>query len=354
MNRITKALKIKLIELTIKKNRILGRLGLLPSRTQTYGPLEDILKNLTASSIDIQLHKADEENKDYIFSVIDALEKNGIHVTLTEFDKIFSNDDIQNISKISKTARINFRYAYPNYYSGKNVSAEMPIDSYLEILKKIKHLVKVATSNFTTKEEQIVFIARQLSEYTSYNFEYEKKSEEQRLRISSLQGCLEDRSTICAGVALAFERCMTELQVENMIIMGYDGKENDSPLRINHSWNKVKINDKWYNVDVTNILTNVLSKSKITTEERIKMFLLSSDKTLANLCNINITDSTNIPDSKDDFARALELYKKLDMVKNVLEEYDNGNMSTFLQYKVDDNSCESQKDSKDKKIEKDR
>ena len=177
MNNIAKFIKIKLVELTLKKNRILGRLGLLPSKTQTYGPLKNILEILTSSNIDLQLYKKDGEDKDYIFSIIQTLEQNGVHFTLTEFDKIFSDEDIQNISRISKTARINFRYVYPNYMAGINISTEMPIDSYLETLKKIKHLVKVATLNFSTKEEQIIFIASQLSEYTKYDFEYDKKSE---------------------------------------------------------------------------------------------------------------------------------------------------------------------------------
>lgn len=65
------------------------------------------------------MHEEDKENKEYIFSLLETLEKNGVQVTLTEFDKIFSTEDIEKIGEISKTAKINFRYVYPNFW-GRN------------------------------------------------------------------------------------------------------------------------------------------------------------------------------------------------------------------------------------------
>lgn len=340
MNNITKVIKNKLIELILKNNRLLGRLGLLPEKTETFGPIKDILKLLTSSNINLQLHKEDKNDKDYIFSIITTLEKNGIQVTLTEFDKIFSNEDIENINKISKTAKIEFCYVYPNVWGGRNISTKMDISSYLETLKKIKHLIKVTTSNFAKKEEQIIFIANQISEYVNYDFESEKKSDEEFLKLSSLQGCLDGKSTVCAGIAFAFERCMTEMGINNMLILGYSGKkENPSSIDNNHVWNKVEIDGKWYNVDVTNILE--IPNSKITKEDMIKTFILSSDKSLINVGNI-ITDYSNVPESKEDFSENLEIYRKVNKVKNILKEYDKGNRSTFLKYNTANNQINNQ------------
>lgn len=335
MNNITKAIKNKLIEITLKKNRLLGKLGLLPAKTETFGSVKDILKILTSSNINLQLHKEDEENKDYIFSIIKTLEKYGIKVTLTEFDKIFSTKDIEKINEISKTAKINFEYVYPNFCGGTNISTEMDISSYLETFKKIKHLIKVTTSNFTKKEEQIIFIANQISEYVKYDFEYDKKSEKEYIKLSSFQGCLEGNCTVCAGIALAFERCMTEMEIDNMLVLGYSGKkEAPSIIDNNHVWNKVRIDDKWYNVDVTNIVCD--TNSKQTKESKVKIFILTSDRSLSDVGN-RITDYSDIPESKEDFPKTLEIYTKVKNVKNVLKEYDNGNMSTFLKYNTENN-----------------
>lgn len=348
MNNITKILKNKLIEITLKKNRLLGRLGLLPAKAENFGTIKDIFKTLTSSNINLQLYKEDKENKDYIFSIIKTLEKNGIQVTLTEFDKIFSTEDIEKINEISKTAKINFRYVYPNFWGGTNISTEMDINSYLETLKKIKHLINVTTSNFTKKEEQIMFIANQISEYVNYDFESEKKSEEEYLKLSSLQGCLEGKKTVCAGIAFAFERCMTEMGIDNMLVLGYSGKkEEPSSIDNNHVWNKVKIYNKWYNVDVTNILA--IPNSKITKESRVKIFILSSDKNLSNIGNI-ITDYSGIPESKENFPETLEIYSKVNNVKNILKEYDNGNISTFLKYNTENNHINHKNEQSHEKI----
>lgn len=336
MNNFTKVIKNKLIEITLKKNRLLGRLGLLPAKAESFGQLKDILKILTSSNISLQLHKEDAIDKDYIFSVIKTLEKNGIQVTLIEFDKIFSSKDLEEINQISQTAKIDFRYVYPSYLGGTNISTKMYIGSYLETLKKIKYLVNVTTSNFTKKEEQVIFIANQIAEYVTYDVEYEKKTEEDFLKISSLQGCLEGKTTVCAGVAFAFERCMTELGIDNMLVQGYSGKkQNPSILDVNHVWNKVRIHDKWYNVDATNIID--IPNSKRTQEEKVKTYILTSDQSLSNFVGKVIVDFdyTNIPESKEDFPGILETYYKLAGIKNVLNEYDNGNMSTFLKYSTE-------------------
>lgn len=119
MKDITNFLKNRLIKIIIQTNRWLGRLGLLPANTESFGTLKDIFKILSSSNINLQLHEEDKKNKKYIFSLLEVLENNGIQVTLTEFDKIFLTEDIERINKISKTAKINFRYVYPNFL-GRN------------------------------------------------------------------------------------------------------------------------------------------------------------------------------------------------------------------------------------------
>ena len=108
-------IKKKLIEFNIKRNRLLGKLGLLPPNTISFGTIKDIPKLVNSSSIHIQLNKSDINNKDYLFSVLELLEKNDISFTLIEFDKILSTADIKQINNISKSANIDFRHVYPNF-----------------------------------------------------------------------------------------------------------------------------------------------------------------------------------------------------------------------------------------------
>lgn len=47
MNNITIILKNRLIEIILKTNRVLGRLGLLPANSESFGTIKDIFKTLS-------------------------------------------------------------------------------------------------------------------------------------------------------------------------------------------------------------------------------------------------------------------------------------------------------------------
>lgn len=332
MNNLTSFYKKNLIKLILQKNKFLGKIGLLPSKSNC-GTLNTFHKNLGSSNINIQLYESDRKNKDFIFDILKTLSKYGINVTFTEFNKVFENDDFNRIKEINPNTKNDFRYVYPNYLGGYNISTEMDIDLYLQIQDKIKYLVEVAKANFTRQDEQIMFIVNQLSDYIEYDFDADSRSNQEYLKLSSLEGCLKDRKTICSGVAFAFERCMNELGVECILIMGacYNNKDKTliSSLDNNHVWNKVKLENKWYNVDVTNLLAPV---SKITKEDLVNIFILTSDSSLKKV-GCTITDTTGIPESNTDYPNKMSAYKNTKDIVNVLEKYDKGNRSKFISYK---------------------
>ena len=79
------------------------------------------------------------------------MSNSGITVTLIEFKSIFDDKDYNTIKEINSSTKIDLRYVYPNYWGGTNISTEMNIESYLEIMDKVKYLVKVTKANFTRK-----------------------------------------------------------------------------------------------------------------------------------------------------------------------------------------------------------
>ena len=156
--------------------------------------------------------------------------------------------------------------------------------------------------------------------------------------MSSLWGCLINKKTICSGIALAFERAMTEMNVENNLVCGCGGVDNPDdlkPIRNNHVWNRVKLYGKWYNVDVTNLL--FLPNCQVSQEERVRTYVLSSDSSLKTVGNY-ITDYSGIPESSEDFTGVLEIYSSMDNIINVLEQYDQGNRSMILMYRQSDDT----------------
>lgn len=333
MNNLTAFYRKTMIKLTIQKNKILGKMGFLPTKSNC-ATLDTIYKNLTSSNIDIQLYENDKENKDFILDILNILSKYGINVTFTEFNKVFDYNDFIKIREINPNTKTDFRYIYPNYWGASNIGTKIDVDLYVQIQDKIKYLVKTAKSNFTKEDEQIMFIADQLSDYVQYDFDADNKSPQEYLELSSLKGCLQNRKTICAGIALAFERCMNELGIECMLIMGasYNNKDkmSVSSLNNNHVWNKIKLYDEWYNVDVTSILPH--PNLDITKEDLVKIFIMSSDSSFEKVGS-KITDTTGIPESKLDYPNKIIAYRNTKDIKNVLERYDKGKRTTFISYK---------------------
>lgn len=140
-----------LIKIMLKLNRTLGKLGALPEKESTWGNLDTLHKKLGSSNVSIQLYEKDRENKEFIFEVLKVLSNSGITVTLIEFKSIFDDKDYNTIKEINSSTKIDLRYVYPNYWGGTNISTEMNIESYLEIMDKVKYLVKVTKANFTRK-----------------------------------------------------------------------------------------------------------------------------------------------------------------------------------------------------------
>lgn len=329
MNKFETFYKKKLIHIILKINKFIGKMKLLPEKTDSYSyvGLNDLFKNLNSPRIEIHLHEQDINDKDYIFDVIEILGQYGVQVRLTELDEVFSNTDYKTISEKNPNTEIDIKYMYPNYFVGSNVGTNMNIEVYLEVLEKIKFLVNVTQSNFKQKDEQVMFIVNQLAEYMKYDQDARNKNNDELNKLSMLKNVLSGEPTVCAGVALPFERCMHELGVESILIIGRTG--SDKSL-MDHIWVKIKLFDKWYNVDVTWLLEN--PESNYTREFFAECCILTSDKTIGEK-NHFVSDWTGIPLSNEDYPTRMDLYNKTKDFGNVLEEYDKGNRRIILSYR---------------------
>lgn len=94
---------------------------------------------------------------------------------------------------------------------------------------------------------------------TKVSFSYQTLEERDRklkaIKDEMVNETLSTRKGVCEGYAQTFSKVCTLLDIENEVIEGYIrsssnriGKPLQSP---NHSWNAVKLNDKWIYVDAT-------------------------------------------------------------------------------------------------------
>ena len=342
MNKFIQNLNFYRIKYLLKINKLLSRNGLYTK--EGYCKFTDIKNNLNCKKLSIQLYEND--NKDELFKVLPLLVNSGIEIELVEFNKILENKDIRKLGQISPKITVNFRYMIDSYYSGNNVEQTYDMECYSKILDKIEYLTKTAKMNFSKKEEQIMFVANQLSEYISFYNNYSELNSEQFKQKSSLKGAFLERETVCIGYAMAFERCMSALGVNSKIVLGegnFGAKSKVSPLDGNHAWNQVQINGKWYNIDVTwlssyknNVDLKEAKMDRMTEDSIIEKYVLASDD--------QFIDHYKLEDNGVRCEKSLkgrfEIFKHVKIYKNVLEQYDEGRRNHILQVKLGSNPVE--------------
>ncbi|HZJ68728.1 MAG TPA: S-layer homology domain-containing protein [Candidatus Eisenbacteria bacterium] len=121
--------------------------------------------------------------------------------------------------------------------------------------KIVGQIIKPGMSEFTK--------VKALHDYLINNMTYSFNTQTSNQKAYTL---FNEKKGVCKAFALAFARLLDEVNIDNYIIIG-TGYEAKGPAR--HAWNKVKINNAWYNVDVTwdlppRILNNIeLNKNNL-------------------------------------------------------------------------------------------
>lgn len=309
--------------------------------TEKFGPLKNITKYLSAKKISLQLYKEDEEKKEYILELIGLLGEYGIEIELIEFEQIFNNNDIKRILGKNPNIQLNLRYMIKSYFAGKNVEMTYGVNEYSQILDKIEYFGKVARANFKNEDEQVMFVITQLAGYISIDEKYKQLSEEQVKETSSLKGALLERKTVCIGYAMALERCLTNLGIGCKILIGIASRERQENLtlgNLNHAWNQVKLNDKWYNVD----LIFFEGSGNLN-------YILVDDKTFEGHY---AAGEDKVSPCYESYSRCQEVYEKVKNIKNVLVGYDSGKRDMMLQYDVQSNANDTKSHEKGLQVDK--
>ena len=130
-------------------------------------------------------------------------------------------------------------------YIFKNISYDY---EYLNIDKKLK---KVGFDNLSTLEKRKIF------------------------RTQTLEG-IYTKKTVCTGFSYIFKMLLEYIGIESNICIGYFkiGREKEIP----HAWNQVKIDGKWYNIDVSYGIEHHDEYVRIEEGKIPKYFLLSDDE----------------------------------------------------------------------------
>lgn len=152
-----------------------------------------------------------------------------------------------------------------NYFTDEFTSKE----EVEEAIQKIEQTKNEIVANKTGNTYQDI---KMVHDYLVDNLEYDTSIE--KPHIYTIYGALINHVCVCEGYARAFKYIMDELNIPCVIIMG-EGTNSQGETE-NHAWNYVKVNEKWYAIDVTWDDPVIYGGGRASSESRYRYFLKGS------------------------------------------------------------------------------
>ncbi|MDO4504449.1 MAG: transglutaminase domain-containing protein [Clostridia bacterium] len=120
--------------------------------------------------------------------------------------------------------------------------------------------------------------AKYIHDYICKNCRYFEYPKEEfiavKWKVQTAYGCLCEGKAVCDGISKAYQLLMNRAGVDCRTISG-TSREDSKGF---HAWNIVKINGKWYHVDVTWDLPYTLYENYVLHGRRYKYFLLTNEE----------------------------------------------------------------------------
>jgi len=206
------------------------------------------------------------ELKKQFQSAIEAFVYENPDIFYLDVTKMYIN--IEKITKITGTKYNVFinsgnevSYLADGFYSKEDV------EEYLNQIEHIKNQI-MANIQGKTQYQKIKIVHDYLIDTITYESNLSQDN------VYNIYGALITKKCVCEGYAKAFQYLMNEIGIENTIVIGIG--TNSKNQTENHAWNYVKLNDKWYAVDVTWDDPIITGGGKLTNKSRYKYFLKGS------------------------------------------------------------------------------
>jgi transglutaminase/protease-like cytokinesis protein 3 len=119
-------------------------------------------------------------------------------------------------------------------------------------VEKVRSIFKWIASNITNDHATYLKNKRKRKQFQNDSIKLEEWNHE--VRKKTLSTLLRKKKTVCTGYAFLFKQMLKYVDIESEIINGFSktgGTEIEDLELPNHSWNAVKLNNKWYLCDPT-------------------------------------------------------------------------------------------------------
>ncbi len=262
------------------------------------------------------INKLDEDLLDVFIIMYDAVQN--FEIT-ARFDKEVPSDDLDTLMFLlnydcPELIQLNGDYS-PIYtdeseqnVSGVHFTYNMKEEIYEEYSDELHLFFEnlKADINEKTEIEKEKYVYDMIFENCIYN--------DKQAYSGTVYGTLINHISRCEGICKSFMWCMRELGIECMCVSGVPKWETDA-VYAGHSWNIVKINDEYYQLDLT--------------IDNLKYFV--SDEKYQNYGFFNVNDKFN-----DETHQIYDFYKKLGVPECNSEKANYHKMNGLFIYADDD------------------
>lgn len=164
--------------------------------------------------------------------------KNAFSAVILDHPEIFWIDSYSSIGDIF-TGTINTNMVIRLRYT---FTKEEALKIKEEIEPKYKEIIREA-EKYRSDEKKVKYVHDKLIEISTYTgYTYSQKN-----KFQSFVSIFETGDTVCAGYSYGFKFIMDNLGIPSISVENIDSTDSSQ----SHIWNKVLLNGKWYNLDIT-------------------------------------------------------------------------------------------------------
>lgn len=159
------------------------------------------------------------------------------------------------------------------------------VDLYIDITNNINNIITINRANNNVDTIRNIFY------YLAENIIYDDKGvEKTNVESQNLIGPLFNKKSVCEGYSKLFKQVLSLLEINSIIVSGGGAKEDGG-----HVWTQIKIDDEWYNADVTAqsyVIHNNEGKDLFLVSDECCLYKSSSP--FAQKCLNNYYDKNNV------------------------------------------------------------
>ena len=189
--------------------------------------------------------------------------------------------DVSKLTLVTKNTRIatlsTFEVELSNgsnsTYLSTEIKSSKDLKKKLQYIKTVREAIVKQLKGYS-KHDQVKYLHDWLIDNMEYDTTYKKPD------IHNIYGALGNKEVVCEGYARTFKYILDGLGIDCVLVSGE--ATNSTGTTELHAWNYVKLNGKWYAVDVTWDDPMVPEGARLSESDKHKFFLKGSNSFLKN------------------------------------------------------------------------